>query len=77
MPEDLCYILFRGYYGCDPIDWDGCLKPAGHFDHHVFRNENGNLIAWEYDAECNCGCWDTVEEDNEQCMTYWEVKSID
>ncbi len=76
MVNNKCYIIFRGYSGSDPIDHEGCLKPSGHFDHHVFRDENGKLQAWDYDDECECGCWDTVEEDNEQCMVFWEVKSM-
>lgn len=71
---DLCSILFPSN---DFEDDSGCLKPSGHFDHHVCRTIDGKLMAWQDDDECICGCWDDIENDPNVCMVYWEVKTID
>ncbi len=76
MSNGLCNILFCGYSASEPYDESGCLKPDGHFDHHVFMSDDGKLIAWEDDEECTCGCWDNIEHDTRVCMVYWEVKTI-
>lgn len=72
--DSLCGILYTRNDFKDP---DGCLKPHAHNDHHICRTSDGNLIAWEDDYGCKCGCWDQYEKgDCEVCMVYWEVKSI-
>lgn len=64
-------------YSDDNIkDEHGCLKPHAHNDHHVFRAEDGRLIAWEDDYGCICGCWDDYEKDPNVCRLQWEVKTI-
>jgi hypothetical protein len=51
-----------------------CIKPHAHNDFHVFRTENGGLIAWEDDDQCGCGCWDDWEKgDGLVCTKYWQV----
>lgn len=65
-----------GYSPVDPHDASGCLKPSGHFDHHVFRTDEGQLVAWQDDEECTCGCWDDIEHDSRVCMLAWNVNTI-
>lgn len=73
---ELCGILYS--YG-EFYDRHGCLKKDCHYDdHHVFKAPDGRLIAWKHDGDCNCGCWDEWEfRDEEICVLYREVKSID
>jgi hypothetical protein len=66
---------------CDTIfpwadfkDISGCLKPHGHNDEHVCRTNKGELMAWQDDYECTCGCWE--EDDGHPCMIYWKVDDI-
>lgn len=67
-----CAIIFPRKNDIDDVS--GCLKPEGHNDHHVCKNRNGELIAWQDDFECTCGCWD--DDDGRPCGIYWKVNSI-
>lgn len=60
----------------DFIDDSGCLKPNGHNDFHVCRTESGELMAWQDDEDCTCGCWDDEDDLNNVCKVYWRVESI-
>ena len=71
---ETCGIIFP--YN-DLQDNNGCLKQDNHYDSHVFKNNDGKLIAWQDDGECNCGCWDEYENGtSDVCKVYREVKSI-
>lgn len=74
---DVCSIIFERRN--DFVDVSGCLKPKGHNDHHVCRTNTGELMAWEDDYTCTCGCWEEAEKYdayNDVCGIYWPVKSI-
>lgn len=69
-----CGIIFP--YS-DYHDEEGCLKQECHIDDsHVFKNEKGELIAWQDDTECNCGCWNDYERKGDVCVVYRVVLSI-
>lgn len=71
--KDTCGIIFSG----DEFkDVSGCLKPNAHNNAHVCRIESGELMEWEDDYECKCGCWDDYENDQEVCIIYGIVKTI-
>ena len=60
------------------IDEDGCIKECGHNDNHIFKVQNRKLISWEDDYSCQCGCWDSYEDgDNESCVVYYEIENIE
>jgi hypothetical protein len=69
-----CSILFP--YPNDHKDVTGCLHEHHNDGIHVFRNSLGQLIAWHEDENCNCGCWDTYEDDGLSCLIQWEVEEI-
>lgn len=70
-----CNILFLGHGGGEPIDKNGCLRKDNHFDHHIFKDEYGKLVAWEDDYTCKCGCWDDGDYGS-VCKTYWNVGKV-
>lgn len=69
---DKCFSL---YPNDEFKDSDGCIKPDGHDDAHVFRNEYGKLIKWEDDFNCTqkCDCW----EEGGNCLIYREIEDND
>lgn len=51
-----------------------CIKTLAHNDFHVFRRDDGQLIAWQDDYGCCCGCWDEWEQfGGNVCTLYWPV----
>lgn len=68
---ETCGIIFDRKDDIDDVS--GCLKLIAHNDHHVCENKNGELIAWQDDYKCTCGCW---EEEGRPCVIYWKVNSI-
>lgn len=73
MESKLCDTLFDRD---DFKDVTGCLKPHAHFDNHVCRDENGNLIAWDYDWTCGCPDCRT-DSFNDMCIVYRQIENID
>lgn len=74
MATKTCGILYPNH---EFKDNDGCLKSDAHNNHHIFKNQNGDLIAWEDDYSCTCGCWDEWEFNSGQvCINYKKVNSI-
>lgn len=71
---DKCGTLFPRE---DFKDDTGCLKERAHNDAHVCKTPYGKLIKWEEDYECDCGCWDDLEDDGDTpCIVYFEVNEI-
>lgn len=70
---DTCNTLFLDEPSVK--DTTGCLKPYAHHDFHVFKDKHGDLIAWDYDWGCKCGCWDS-DEFRDACRVYWKVDKI-
>lgn len=67
-----CGILFTR---SDFKDISGCLKAHGHLDHHICKTKEGDLMAYDYDFECNCDDCKT-DDINDMCIIYWTVKKI-
>jgi hypothetical protein len=67
--------MFCGHSAVEPKDREGCLKPEGYHEWHIFRDEHGQLIAWKDDDRCNCGCWDT-DDYTQVCKFYEKVESV-
>lgn len=71
-----CYILKTDIQ--THKDKQGCIKPSGHNDAHIFKDQNGDYIEWEDDYSCNCGCWDKFEEFGGQpCGVYKKLDNFD
>jgi hypothetical protein len=62
-----CNILFPNRSPVDPEDRKGCTKECGHLDAHEFVSTDGEVIEWEDDLECTCGC---MEEEGYPCLLY-------
>lgn len=66
-----CLILFPSDFRIhEHEDKNGCIKPEGHLDAHVFIDHNGDRIEWQDDENCNCGCWDLSFDEDNICKTY-------
>lgn len=66
--SERCHILFlRGEF----VDATGCLKRAGHAGAHCCRTQDGTLMEWEYDLNCDCGCW--ADGDDGGCIVYERI----
>lgn len=72
--KETCGIIVprrREILGChrESDDLPVCICPRNHFGPHVFRTQDGQLIAWEDDHEC--GCCEPGED--ERCYLYWNI----
>lgn len=65
-----CGLIFPSHGYSDPKDKQGCLKPNGHLDKHLFESSDGEWVEWEENADCTCGCW----EDEEPCLVYRTIE---
>lgn len=66
-----CNIIFDR---SDFKDISGCLKENGHIGPHLCRNELNELVEWEFDYSCTCGCWDDDDDYNGGCILYKIIK---
>lgn len=67
-----CDILFSNEH-IGPKDKDGCYLPRGHAEPHEFVADDGDVIQWETDLECDCDHCMRCEGD--YCTTYWRKDS--
>ena len=70
MANEKCGILFT--HSFTTKDTTGCVRDGlDNHDKHLFKDEQGRWVEWEFDYSCDCGCWDEVEHDHTAgCIIY-------
>lgn len=72
MITDTCGTMHQKEMGV--TDSCGCQLPQGHLGPHEFVSDEGEVIQWETDWDCDCEHCMSAQGD--YCTIYWRVEAV-
>lgn len=63
----ICIARRENLLGPDKFNICECIRERHQFGPHIFKDDSGQLVAWELNYGCDC-CTPTEED---RCYIYW------